>query len=268
MSVCILLGLLFEAWPRESTRVQIQSDASPYDKANLLSRLTVFYVQPLVSLAVQRTIAPDDILNQMPGWMRDKTGWERLESEWDKNVAASSSPSLVRTVFWVQAGRIAPMYFLRVLVSCLMFTIPILLSRLLESLQEAHEHGQTRRNLAYGLVLAGAMFSAAFAGTILKAVVRQTLVMQSLQTKVALTGMIYKKALKLSPGARSKSTTGEVVNHMSVDADVWQDGFYDMSSWLSLPVEIGAAMWLCKSIRPIVACLLFVVSNAAMIFFS
>lgn len=257
MSVCILLGLLVEAWPRESTRVQRQSDASPYDKANLLSRLTIFYVQPLVSLAVQRTITPVDILNQMPGWMRDKTGWERLESEWDKNVAASSSPSLVRTIFWVQARGIVPMYFLRVLVSCLMFTIPMLLSRLLESLLEAHEHGQTRGNLAYGLVLAGAMFAAAFAGTILKGVVRQTLIMQSLQTKVALTGMIYKKALKLSPGARNKSTAGEIVNHMSVDADVWQDGLYDMSSWLSLPVEIGAAMWLCKSIRPFVACLLF-----------
>ncbi|KAG9064520.1 Multidrug resistance-associated protein 1 [Linnemannia hyalina] len=244
MSVCILLGLLVEAWPRESTRVQRQSDASPYDKANLLSRLTIFYIQPLVSLAVQRTITPDDILNQMPGWMKEKTGRERLESEWDKNVAASSSPSLVRTVFWVQAGRIAPMYFLRVLVSCLMFTIPMLLSRLLESLQEAHVHGQTRKNLAYGLVLAGAMFAAAFAGTILKAVVRQKLLMQSLQTKVALTGMIYKKALKLSPASRSQSTTGEIVNHMSVDADVWQDGFYDMSSWLSLPVEIGFAMWL------------------------
>ncbi|OAQ27391.1 P-loop containing nucleoside triphosphate hydrolase protein [Linnemannia elongata AG-77] len=244
MAVCILLGLLVEAWPRESTRLQRQSDASPYDKANLLSRLTISYVQPLVSLAVQRTITPDDILNQMPSWMRDRTGWERFESEWDKNVAACSSPSLVRTVFWVQAGRIAPMYFLRVLASCLMFTIPMLLSRLLESLQEAHAHGQTRRNLAYGLVLAGAMFAAAFAVTILKAVIRQTLLLLSLQTKVALTGMIYKKALKLSPGARSKSTTGEIVNHMSVDADVWQDGFYDMSSWVSLPVEIGAAMWL------------------------
>ncbi|KAF8936610.1 hypothetical protein BGZ47_009413, partial [Haplosporangium gracile] len=68
--------------------------------------------------------------------------------------------------------------------------------------------------------------------------------MQSLQTKVALTGMIYKKTLKLSPGARSKSTTGEIVNHMSVDADVWQEGLYQMSSWCSLPIEIGAAMWL------------------------
>lgn len=252
MSICILFGLLVEAWPRGSTRVQRLSDASPRDKANLLSRLSIFYVQPLISLAVQRTITPDDILNQMPVWMRDKTGWERLESEWNKNVAATSSPSLVRTVFRVQAKSIAPMYFLRVFVSCLMFTVPMLLSCLLESLQEAYAHGQTRRNLAYGLVLAGSMFAAAFVGSILKASIRQTLIMQSLQTKVALTGMIYKKALKLSPGARNKSTTGEIVNHVSVDADVWQDGLYDMSSWFSLPIEIGVAMWLCKYLSPFV----------------
>lgn len=257
MSICILFGFLVEAWPRGCTRVQRLSDACPYDKANLLSRLTIFFVQPLVSLAVQRTITPDDILNQMPGWMRDQAGWERLEIEWNRNVTATSSPSLVQTVFWVQAKSIAPMYLLRVLVSCLMFIIPMLLSRLLESLQEAYEHGQTRRNLAYGLVLAGSMFAAAFAGTILKALVRQTLIMQSLQTKIALTGMIYKKALKLSPGARNKSTTGEIVNHMSVDADVWQAGFYNMSSWIALPLEIGAAMWLCKHICPVIACFFY-----------
>ncbi|KAF9922468.1 Multidrug resistance-associated protein 1 [Linnemannia zychae] len=176
----------------------------------------------------------------MPRWMSNPSGWERLESEWNKNVAASSSPSLVRTVMWVQAKSIAPMYFLRGVVSCIMFTIPIMLSLLLESFQEAYSNGQTKRNFAYGLVLAIAMFLAAFSVTIIKAVVRQTLIMQSLQTKIALTRMIYKKSLKLSPGARNKSTTGEIVNHMSVDADVWQD-VYKLLGWSSL-ASIGALL--------------------------
>ncbi|KAF9120403.1 hypothetical protein BGW39_011397 [Mortierella sp. 14UC] len=244
MSIFIILALLVEAWPRGSTRVQKLSGASAYDKANLFSRLSIFYVQPLVSLAVQRTIAPEDIVNQMPSWMRDDSGWERLENQWNRNIAAPSCPSLVLTVFWVQARGIAPMYILRAAVSSLTFTIPLLLSRLLESLQEAYLGGQTKKNLTFGLVLAGAMFAAAFTGAILKAVIRQALILQSLQTKTALTGMIYKKALRLSPGARNKSTTGDIVNLMSVDADVWQDGLYNMSNWVSLPIEIGAAMWL------------------------
>ncbi|KAG0368491.1 hypothetical protein BGX24_002797 [Mortierella sp. AD032] len=89
------------------------------------------------------------------------------------------------------------------------------------------------------------MFAVSFMVTILKAAVRQTLIMQGLQTKMALTGMIYKKALRLSPGVRNKATAGEIVNHMSVDADVYQDGLYSMSNWVSLPIEIGASMWLC-----------------------
>ncbi|KAF9903354.1 Multidrug resistance-associated protein 1 [Linnemannia zychae] len=244
MLISIILAFLVEAWPRGSTRVQRLSGASAYDKANYLSRLSIYYVQPLVSLAVQRTITPEDIVNQMPSWMRDDSGWERFENQWNRNVAALSSPSLVLTVFWVQASTIVPMYSLRAAVSCLAFTIPLLLSRLLESLQEAYLGGQTKENLAYGLVLAGAMFAATFIGVILKAVIRQTMIMQSLQTKIALTRMIYKKALRLSPEARYKSTTGEIVNHMSVDADVWQDGLFDMSNWIALPIEIGAAMWL------------------------
>ncbi|KAG0267469.1 Multidrug resistance-associated protein 1 [Linnemannia exigua] len=238
------LGFFVEACPRGPTRVQRLSNASPYDKANLISRLSIFYVQPLISLAVRRTLTPNDLVNQMPGWMREKAGWESLETQWNRNVAAWSSPSLVWAVFRVQAICIAPMYFLRIVASCLMFTMPLLLSRLLESLQEANSGGQTKINLVYGLELTWAMFAASLTGTILKAVTRQTLIMQGLQTKIALTGMIYKKALKLSPGARNKSTAGEIVNHMSVDADVWQDGLYDMSNWVTLPIEIGAAMWL------------------------
>ncbi|KAG0210227.1 Multidrug resistance-associated protein 1 [Mortierella sp. NVP41] len=244
MTICLLLGLIVEAWPRGSTRVQQMSDASPYDKANMLSRMMVYYIQPIVSLAVKRTITPEDIENQMPAWMSEKSGVERFETQWRKNVANSSSPSLIRTVFRVQARSIAPMYVLKVIQAFLMFTVPVLLGLLLESFQEVYSGGQTKSNLVYGLVLAIAMFVAAFVGAIMKSVTRLSLIMQSLQTKVALTGMIYKKALRLSPGARNKSTTGEIVNHMSVDADVWQDGLFKMSNWVSLPIEISAAMWL------------------------
>ncbi|KAF9957217.1 hypothetical protein BGZ72_002050 [Mortierella alpina] len=56
--------------------------------------------------------------------------------------------------------------------------------------------------------------------------------------------MVYRKALKLSPDSKKKSTTGEIINHMSVDADVWTKALYYMSMWISLPVEICTAMWL------------------------
>ncbi|KAF9949970.1 hypothetical protein BGZ65_006947, partial [Modicella reniformis] len=56
--------------------------------------------------------------------------------------------------------------------------------------------------------------------------------------------MVYRKALRLSPGSRNKSTTGEIMNHMSVDADVWTQALVYFSMWISLPVEISMAMWL------------------------
>src|ERR1700743_463755 len=44
----LVLGLIVEAWPRGWTRVQQQSStASVYEKANLISRLSFHYIQPI-----------------------------------------------------------------------------------------------------------------------------------------------------------------------------------------------------------------------------
>ncbi|KAG0197026.1 hypothetical protein BGX28_009470, partial [Mortierella sp. GBA30] len=99
-------------------------------------------------------------------------------------------------------------------------------------------------NLTYGLVLVGAMFLAGLAQAILVVASRQYCVDVGLETRAALTSMIYRKALRLSPEARQTSTVGSIMNHMSVDAEVWCEGFIFLTMWISIPAEIGTGLWL------------------------
>ncbi|CAO3574055.1 unnamed protein product [Mortierella alpina] len=248
-TACLFLGFSVEAWPRTNTYIQQHSRASAYEKANLLSRCTFQFFQPIISLSAKRTIAVDDIQNQLPEYMSARRAQERLDSQWQKNVLQCKrqgrKPSLFRTILQVNAQAMIPILFFRIVRPLLLFSIPGLLSLFLEYLQDARNNVPEKdTSVAYGLLLAGSMFAAALLGAVIQAASRQYSISLSLQTKVALTTMVYRKALRLSPDSKKKSTTGEIINHMSVDADVWTKALYYMSMWVSLPVEICTAMWL------------------------
>ncbi|XP_067948319.1 multidrug resistance-associated protein 1-like [Watersipora subatra] len=55
--------------------------------------------------------------------------------------------------------------------------------------------------------------------------------------------IIYKKALRLSSEAKQKSTTGEIVNLMSVDGQRMQDVFTNLWMMWSAPLQIFIALW-------------------------
>lgn len=247
LTCCLILGFVVEAWPRTNTRVQqLSSSASAYDKANLFSRCTFHFFQPIVSLSIKKTLTMDDLQNQLPDFIKTDQSYHLLEGQWRKNVMKSQqtgrSVSLLWTIFQVNAKAMVPVLFFRTIRPSLLFSIPGLLSLFLGYLQDVGT--EKEKSPTYGFLIAGAMFAAAFAGAIIQAVSRQYSMHLSLRIKVALTAMIYRKALRLSPESRQQSTTGEIMNHMSVDTDVWTDAMFYLSMWVSLPVEIGIAMWL------------------------
>ncbi|KAG0327991.1 hypothetical protein BGZ99_006490 [Dissophora globulifera] len=257
MTLFLLQGFVLEAWPRGGTRVQQESGASAYDKANLCSRCTFYFFQPIVSLSIKRTITVDDIQNQLPEFMQSAPSCETLEKQWYKNVEQTRSRdgafgqgrkkqpvSLFRTILQVHSKAFVPILFFRTIRPALLYSIPGMLSLFLAYLQDAGT--DNAKSFAYGLFLAVAISGAALIGALLQAVSRQYSIQRSLQTQVALTAMVYRKSLRLSPDSKNKSTTGEIMNRMSIDAQVWGDAILFLSMWVSLPVEICSAMWLCK----------------------
>ncbi|KAF9306091.1 Multidrug resistance-associated protein 1 [Mortierella antarctica] len=242
----LLLGFVVEAWSRSSTTVQKKSGASAYDKANIFSRCIFHFFQPIVSLSVKRTITQEDIANQLPEFLKTENALSILDEKWRHNLKRfrthqTKRISLFWTIIQVNSGQLIPVVIFRTIRPLLLFAIPGLLSQFLAYLQDAQDPSKVT-TVSYGVMLAVCMYLASQIGAIIQAVSRQYSTFLSFQVKVALNAMIYCKALRLSPGSRQESTTGEIINHMSVDADVWTEAFLYLSMWVSLPIEITAAM--------------------------
>ncbi|XP_067949297.1 multidrug resistance-associated protein 1-like [Watersipora subatra] len=61
--------------------------------------------------------------------------------------------------------------------------------------------------------------------------------------RAAVIAILYKKALKLSSEAKEKTTTGELVNLMSVDAQRMQDVFMNLWAIPSAPLQVIICLW-------------------------
>ncbi|KAG0076583.1 Multidrug resistance-associated protein 1 [Podila epicladia] len=212
-----------------NTTVQI-GDSSTATRAQLKITVSI----PIVSLSVKRTITQEDIANQLPEFLKTEHALSILDDKWRHNLMLFRTHqikriSLLWTIVQVNSGHLIPIVIFRTVRPLLLFAIPGLLSQFLAYLQDAQDPSK-RTTVSYGLMLAVCMYLASQIGAIVQAVSRQYSIFLSFQVKVALNAMIYRKALRLSPGSRQESTAGEIINHMSVDADVWTE-VYQLLGW-------------------------------------
>ncbi|KAI8603338.1 multi drug resistance-associated protein MRP [Dissophora ornata] len=248
----LFLGFVVEAWPRGSTRVQQLSGATEYDKANIFSRLTFYHFQTVVSIGLRRTLTAPDLDNMLSEDLNTEHGYSELSRRWNAALAKrrrykkgnnidsnKDAPSLFWTVIRSHSVALMPIVACRIAIVLLSYLLPLLLSSLLSYLQNYED-----KPVSYGIMLACGMFLISLFVALLYTYNRYQMFLLNIATKAALISMVYRKALRLSPGSRLKSTTGEITNHMAVDAEQWGDALVYLSSWVSIPIEIGVALFL------------------------
>ncbi|KAF9130910.1 hypothetical protein BGW39_002500 [Mortierella sp. 14UC] len=275
----LTFGLAVEAWPRGSTRVQQLSGAQEWEKANFFSRMSQHYTQPIISLAAkQHMLFPSDVANLLPEQYNTQTGYARLSVIWDRKVsryydkirAAGGSanpeaakkikkPSLMLAVLQAHRRGMLPVIAAKIASSFLDYLSPALLGLFLDYIQgksdadpgsmittasSSLEPGQEEKPLGYGLLLALSIFFARSTVSIIYADYHRRIFLHGAEAKATLTSMIYRKALILSPDARRKSSTGAILNHMSVDALQWEEGFDYLALWISIPFDLSICFYM------------------------
>ncbi|KAG0280370.1 hypothetical protein BGZ95_010380 [Linnemannia exigua] len=278
--VLLTLGLAVEAWPRGSTRVQQLSGAQAWEKANFFIRLSASYFQPVISLAAkQRMLLPSDVANILPEKHSTETGYARLSTIWnnktkryyDKVRAAGGSanpeavkkikkPSLMAAVLQAHRRGIIPVVAAKISSSFLDYLSPALLGLFLDYIQgtsgadpdlrsaatasPSAEFSQEEKSLGYGLLLAFGIFFSRCTVSSIYTDYHRRIFLHGAEAKATLTSMIYRKALILSPDARRKSSTGAILNHMSVDALQWEEGFDYLALWISIPFDLSICFYM------------------------
>ncbi|KAF9542241.1 hypothetical protein EC957_002193 [Mortierella hygrophila] len=261
------LAFFFEALPRGRTRVQRESKAqeglTAYDQANWYSRLTFHFLQPMMSLGAKRTITVEDLDEKTPEGKKARVNYERISSIWDKKAARyykqvnkrkakgskrmPAQPSLLLTVLGVNTWRITKMMVVRMLSFALLFVAPFLFSYLLKfftDYDDAIKRGKKPPATANGLLIAVGIFVGTMASAIMLTSSSNECSDMAIEARSGLITMIYRKSLRLSPTARSKSTLGEISNYMAVDTESWMAAGNLLPLIFTLPVEIGLGIWL------------------------
>ncbi|KAF9215156.1 Multidrug resistance-associated protein 1 [Podila verticillata] len=247
-SAVLSFGLAVEAWPRGHTAVQKISGSSEYDKANIFSRLMYHFFQPLVRIGTKRPLTVPDLANLLSDKQRTINAYSAIATRWNHRVYRyrssphQSPPSLFWTILRTYTLSMVSFILCRIVIIFLTYIQPLILSELLSYLQD-----HTSKPVTYGFMLAFGLFIFPLGAVVLFTYNRFQMFMSSVTIKAALISIIYRKALRLSPGARQQSTTGEITNHMAVDAETWGDALIYLSMWLAIPLELGVALYLLYS---------------------
>ncbi|KAF9151749.1 hypothetical protein BG015_006269 [Linnemannia schmuckeri] len=278
--VLLTLGLVVETWPRGSTRVQQLSGAQAWNKANLFSRTSQHYFQPIVSLAAkQKMLMPSDVVNQLPEENKTENGYARLSVIWNRKtkryydkvratggsanpeaVKKIKKPSLMLAIIQAHWRNLVPVVAAKIIIPFLDYLSPALLGLFLDYIQGPSasdpesvtaalpssfvKPATEEKPFGYGVLLAFGIFFARCAVSALYADYLRRVFISCAQAKATLTSMIYRKVLVLSPDARRKSSTGAILNHMSVDAVQWEEGFDYLALWISLPFDFSICFYM------------------------
>ncbi|CAG8480040.1 2241_t:CDS:10 [Ambispora gerdemannii] len=211
----------------------------PEETANIFSRLTFYWMTPLMKLGYSKYLTFEDL------WELKKEDQSTLlsrkfEVAWKKELA-KKNPSLLRACVTTFGGPFFSAAIFKASQDILGFTQPLLLSQLMDFVSSYGT--KTEKPHAYrGILIACLMFFTAICQTILLHQYFQLCIVTGMRLRAGLVTAIYQKALRLSNAARQKSTVGEIVNHMSVDAQKFMDLCTYFHILWSGPLQISLAL--------------------------
>nr|AQM50075.1 cystic fibrosis transmembrane conductance regulator isoform a [Anguilla japonica] len=183
---------------------------SPVEDANFLSRFFFCWTSAILRKGYRQKLEPSDVY-KVPSFDTADTLSERLEREWDRELASSKKKprlfnALRRCFFWPFAFYGILLYFGEASKA----VQPQLLGRIIASFDPFHaEEREQGYYLALGLCL---LFVARF---LLLQPAIFGLHHLGMQIRIALFSLIYKKTLKLSSRVLDKISTGQLVSLMS-----------------------------------------------------
>ncbi|KAI1297750.1 hypothetical protein EDD11_006989 [Mortierella claussenii] len=208
---------------RKDSRVRLGEEGGhencPEEEANVFSIASFHWVTALMQKGYAKPLAMDDL-------------WALRKKDQSKNVSASFAdawteelkkpkPSLIWTLAKAFGG---PFYIggiWKFINDSLGFLLPLLLREMLRFVISYKT--ETPQPLYRGYIIAVLMFVCSLCQTTVVHQYFHLCFRTGMNIRAALVTAVYQKSLRLSNSARQEFTAGEIVNHMSIDAQRIQD---------------------------------------------
>lgn len=255
-----VLILLLEALP-EKPKMPYQEimeyskrKRSPYDSANIFSKISFSWMTELMKTGYKKYLTETD-LYKLPHNFGSARISERFSRNWSAQVKHKSNPSLTWALLRTFGSKMIFGALLKVVHDILAFSQPQLLRILIKFASDyTDEANLVKQPIVKGFILSVAMFLVSIVQT---SVLHQYFLISfdtGMNIKSGLTSVIYKKSLVLSNEASGLSSTGDIVNLMSVDVQrlqdltqwgqiIWSGPFQIILCLISLYSLLGPCMW-------------------------
>ncbi|KAF9962637.1 Canalicular multispecific organic anion transporter 1 [Mortierella alpina] len=219
----------------------------------------------MMSLGAKRPLTAADVDEKLPQKLQTRHNFDIISQRWEARLArhrrchgpkgcrdnaksefvAGNGPSLVLTILDAYKWRIIPTMVVRLMSFALWYAPSYLFALLLRffvDYGEALKNGAPPPDIAQGLLIATGMFLGNVISAFCLSSSSQELSHMGISARASLIDMVYRKALRLSPDAKKKSTLGEISNHMGGDAEVWMSAPNLLPLSITIPFELAIAL--------------------------
>ncbi|XP_061370562.1 ABC transporter C family member 14-like [Gastrolobium bilobum] len=219
---------------RTYQRLSMDRTLSPYAYASLLSKTVWLWMNPLLNKGYKTPLKLEDVPS-LPLEFRAEKMSELFQSNWPKPEENSKHPVGV-TLFRCFWKHIAFTGFLAVIRLAVMYIGPMLIQSFVDF--TSRKDSTPSEGLVLILILLAAksvevlsVHQFNFHSQKLGMLIRSSIITS-----------VYKKGLKLSSSSRQAHGTGQVVNHMAVDAQQLSDLMLQLHPIWLMPLQVAAAL--------------------------
>eukprot|EP00026_Physarum_polycephalum_P000567 Phypoly_transcript_00568.p1 GENE.Phypoly_transcript_00568~~Phypoly_transcript_00568.p1 ORF type:complete len:1446 (+),score=231.52 Phypoly_transcript_00568:83-4339(+) len=191
--------------------LEVEGTSNPYEAANIFSRIFVWWPSSLMAQGKKRPLDFSDLW-QLPKEDSAETCVAKLEQNWFVELE-KPKPSLFRA-FWAVHGRTYMMAaFGKLLQDIGTMSGPVLLFFIIVFFEDKGAH------ISMGLVWVAAVFVSLELQSLGSNYSLFLTTRISNQVRSAITGIVYRKAVRISSAGKAKFSTGQIQNLQSIDAN-------------------------------------------------
>ena len=188
---------------------------SPEESANVFSKALFHWAGGLFSLGFKRALENEDLWPLIRKDQAQVISYE-FERVWGEEKEREK-PSLAKAIVRVFGPRFLLYALPKLANDMLVFAGPILLNLMIRFLENS------TWPLYYGLMIALAFFLTGFSQTLFFQYYFFCVVRIGQRLRSAIVTAVYRKAFNISSKSRQQFTTGEIVNHMAIDANTLKE---------------------------------------------
>ncbi|XP_057844823.2 putative ABC transporter C family member 15 isoform X3 [Cryptomeria japonica] len=210
----------------------LKPKVTPYATASFLSRMSFFWMKPLLDVGHKKPLDIDDVPQVADVHKADHV-YCKFRNQLD---AKGSGSSIAKILFLIDLKDVLFTGLLLLITSCTSYVGPYFINNFVQCLAKKEQFASE------GIILACVFLLAKLVNSLSQCHWTFTTVHICICVRAALTAALYKKGLMLSSQSRQDHTSGEIINYMSVDAQRIEEFSWYLHDIWALPLQILLAL--------------------------